>query len=205
MFESMEHRSAERFKSAVDRSFMLVFVLFSAFVTAADFAFGAANMKNNIMNNLPHDWLSSIAQLGMLVCISAAYPLMVAPMVAPIKRMVANKDLWGAVTSVFIVVVVLLTGILLTGLGKVNIYNGVVSVVTCGSVAPAVVGLYAFERRGASHKFRMYGLIVFGVVIGGLCSVYTDNYVSEMACIVPLGPGPPADLYDCIQLWCITQ
>ena len=35
---SMEHRSAERFKSAVDRSFMLVFVLFSAFVTAADFA-----------------------------------------------------------------------------------------------------------------------------------------------------------------------
>ena len=43
---------------------------------------------------------------------------MVAPMVAPIKGMVANKELWGAVTSVFIVVVVLLTGILFTGLGK---------------------------------------------------------------------------------------
>merc|ERR1719487_2665679 len=66
MFESMENRSAPLFKSAVNRSFMLVFVLFSAFVTAADFAYGAANMQENIMNNLPHDGLSNVAQLGML-------------------------------------------------------------------------------------------------------------------------------------------
>jgi hypothetical protein len=192
MFESMENRSAQRFKSAVDRSFMLVFVLFSAFVTAADFAFGAANLQDNIMSNLPHDMLSSIAQLGMLVCISAVYPLMVAPMVAPIKNMVQNKEFWGAMTSAFVVLVVLLTGILFTGLGKVNVYNGVISVVACGSVSPAVVGLYALDRQGVWHKLRMYGLIVFGVVIGILCAVYTDNYVSEMACLVPLGPGTPA-------------
>merc|ERR1712100_660619 len=148
MFESMENRSAERFKSAVDRSFMLVFVLFSAFVTAADFAYGAVGMEENIMNNLPHNMLSNVAQLGMLVCISAVYPLMVAPMVAPIKNMVQNKEFWGAVTSVFIVIVVLMTGVLFTGLGKVNVYNGVISVVACGSVSPAVVGLYALGRQG---------------------------------------------------------
>lgn len=171
---------------------MLVFVLFSAFVTAADFAYGAVGMEENIMNNLPHNMLSNVAQLGMLVCISAVYPLMVAPMVAPIKNMVQNKEFWGAVTSVFIVIVVLMTGVLFTGLGKVNVYNGVISVVACGSVSPAVVGLYALGRQGVWHKLRMYGLIAFGIVIGILCAVYTDNYVSEMACLIPLGPGRPA-------------
>jgi hypothetical protein len=191
MFECMENRSAKTFKSTVDRSFMLVFVLFSAFVTAADFAFGAVNMQDNVMNNLPHGVLSNIAQFGMLVCISAVYPLMVAPMVLPIKNMVENKEFWGAVTSVFIVGVVLLTGILFTGLGKVNVYNGVVSVVACGTVAPAAVGLYSLSGQGFWHKSRMYGLIIFGVVVGILGAVYTDNYVSEMVCWVPLGQGTP--------------
>ena len=73
--------------------------------------------------------------------------------------------------------------------------DGFCHVVQCDLLS--IISSFASKRR--------YGLIVFGVVIGVLCSVYTDNYVSEMACIVPLGPGPPADLYDCIQLWCITQ
>jgi len=109
------------------------------------------------------------------------------------RNMVENKSFWGAATSVFIVLVVGLTGVFFTGLGKVNVYNGVISVVACGSVSPAVVGLYALGSHGVGHKLRMYGLILFGLVIGVLCAFYTDNYVSEMTCWIPLGPGPAAE------------
>merc|ERR1719408_1156803 len=91
MYYELEDRSPEKFTRCVNIAFFSLFLIFAGFSVLAEMNFGTSS-ESNILLNIPVNYQSAkglcgmIAQLGMIVSISAVYPIMFAPMIAPVRN-----------------------------------------------------------------------------------------------------------------------
>ena len=85
MYENLERRSPERFAKSLRRSFLVLWGLFMLFSVFAYITYGA-EIKGDVLKNLPKAWYSTVARLAMTVVVITVYPLMLAPLTAPIKK-----------------------------------------------------------------------------------------------------------------------
>merc|ERR1712176_840316 len=84
MYKELETRSPKRFSHVIGVSFSGLFLLFVAFAVAGSLAYGPT-VHSNVLKDLPHSGWGILAQACMVLAIAAVYPIMLMPMVAPLK------------------------------------------------------------------------------------------------------------------------
>eukprot|EP00928_Gymnodinium_smaydae_P044696 TRINITY_DN29815_c0_g1_i1.p1 TRINITY_DN29815_c0_g1~~TRINITY_DN29815_c0_g1_i1.p1 ORF type:complete len:468 (-),score=71.26 TRINITY_DN29815_c0_g1_i1:464-1867(-) len=88
MYEELEDRSPAKFNRALWLAFAVLMVIYSAFATLGYLVFGQFVHSDVLQDmNIPRTPYGDLAQLGMVLVVAAIYPIMVIPMVAPIKNM----------------------------------------------------------------------------------------------------------------------
>jgi len=181
MYQSMRNRSVARFRRVLTVSFSFLFVLFVGFQTLALVAFGPL-VDSNVLRNLPNDLAGSLARLGMIGAVLGVYPIMIAPMVAPVRN--AKGSSLANWATLAIVLGAMGAGFCVRDLGIMNVLNGAVSVAGFVAVAPGLVGFYLLGKS----RVAMALLILTGVVLGGLGLVLTGNYVesADQTCLVKM-------------------
>merc|ERR1712232_1513273 len=100
-YEELEDRSVEKFRTIMKKSFAFLFLLFAGFLYLSLLAFGNG-VDSNVLKDFPSNNLGKLAQVGMAGVVLSVYPLMVMPMVAPVKTQ------YGASVSAFATVGIVL-------------------------------------------------------------------------------------------------
>merc|ERR1712060_651546 len=127
--------------------------------------------------------------------VAAIYPIMVIPMIAPLKNMgrdwFARPDLALAlveqrrkiivsIITVGIVAVSFAGAMSIGDLDVVNVIGGSLGVGIFTALVPALVGLYLLDRRSVVWKVSMGLLLCFGIAMGCLGLGYRGNYTAEL-------------------------
>jgi amino acid permease len=181
MYQSMRNRSVARFRRVLTVSFSFLFVLFVGFQTLALVAFGPL-VDSNVLRNLPDNLAGSLARLGKIGAVLGVYPIMIAPMVAPVRS--AKGDGLANWATLAIVFGAMAAGFFVRDLGIMNVLNGAVSVAGFVAIAPGLVGYYLLGKS----RVAMALLMLTGLVLGGLGLVLTGNYVenADDTCLVEM-------------------
>merc|ERR1712176_1614361 len=120
MYESLDRRSVPRFRRIIIVSFSLLFLLFVGFQTIALLVFGPG-VSSNVLDALPQDAAGYVARIGMVVVIVGVYPIMVYPMISPIR---ASEKFGGArgghIATVVIVAAAMVCAFFIDNLGVMN-------------------------------------------------------------------------------------
>ena len=201
MYHDMEDRSPARFRRALGISFSLLTLLYATFATVAYLRFGP-HVPANVLNDLRHGGWGDGARVGMSVVVLCVYPLMVVPMVAPVKALIARRSSGGASggggaggsisgtmivngVSVCIVGSVMGCTFFVSDLGTMSVICGSLSVGGFVALAPGLVGLFLSHppgvRVGPCWRIAMIALICGGLALSALGFFFPDNYVSELA------------------------
>jgi amino acid permease len=90
MYEQLENRTPERFQMCVVVAFGFLFVFTMLFGAAAYMIFGTDTLSN-ILKNFPRNWPADVARVGMCLVVLGVYPIMLSPMVAPIRTWESEK------------------------------------------------------------------------------------------------------------------
>lgn len=176
MYEELEGRSVPKFRRILYISFSFLFVLFVAFQTLAVFAFGTA-VDSNVLKNLPPSSASTAAQLGMVVVSAGVYPLMLAPMVSPLRSACRSGGEAVSHAATFAIVITSMMAALQTrSLGLLNMMNGALSLGGAVTLLPGCIGIYLLD----ANRLAMWVLIIVGSVLSAVGLVYTDNYVDRL-------------------------
>lgn len=182
MYNELQDRSPEKFRHIVRVAFSCLFVIFGCFAVAGQFSFGEI-VQSNVLLDLPgHVW-GKVAQFGAVVSIMSVYPIMMSPMVAPVRNSARLKP-YTALATVFIVLVSAGGALLTTNLGLLNVVNGAACVGVFVGLLPGVTGLYLLERP----RLPMFALMFLAITMCALGFFYTNNYATDNAkhCIWPL-------------------
>jgi len=192
MYEELEERSPAKFRRVLGLAFGTLTFVFGLFAALGYAVFGPG-VQPNVLLDLPDSPFANAAQLGVIAVVAAIYPIMLIPMVAPIRNLslegVADA---GSVWSVLqrkrnLLVPMVIGGIILISfvgalyiesLGLVNVIGGSVSVGMFTALCPGLVGLRLLHRP--LNSFAMYGLLVFGLAMTILGLVFDDNYRHEL-------------------------
>merc|ERR1719253_216815 len=89
-YQELEDRSVAKFRTILKKAFAFLFFLFAGFLYMSLVAFGEG-VFSNVLENFPNGLLGSMAQIGMVGVALSVYPLMLMPMVAPIKTQYGAK------------------------------------------------------------------------------------------------------------------
>lgn len=172
-YEELADRSVDKFRSILKKAFIFLFFLFAGFLYMSLLAFGEG-VNSNVLANFPSGLWGALAQIGMAGVALSVYPLMLMPMVAPVRTRFGNMISWS--TTLGIVVVAMIISYSVTSLGVLVVLNGAMS--CCGFVglAPALVGLYLVD----ANKIAMYVLLAFGFIMTLLGLYLPENYVYEL-------------------------
>jgi len=187
MYEELKDRSPQKFNKIVVVSFSFLFVLCSAFAVIGYLAFGPA-VSSNVLNNLPATQWGHLTRLSAAAAVLAVYPIIINPMIAPLRNpaIVMNPTI-APVATVAVVLASMFAATFVNDLGFVNVVNGSLSCGAFVALAPSLVGLYLLESKslGSEWRIAMYGLIVFGTVFSVLGGLMTDNYTQSLkaACL----------------------
>merc|ERR1712050_108162 len=111
------------------------------------------------LKDLPSGLLGTLAEVGMAGVVLTVYPLMLMPMVAPIKTQLGTGA--SSMTTAIIVLIAMFLAYVFTDLGVMVVLNGALSVSGFIALGPALVGLYLVE----ANKGAMYALLIFGAVM----------------------------------------
>lgn len=172
-YEELEDRSVPKFCLIMKKSFTFLFCLFSGFLFMSLLAFGEG-VNSNVLVNLPDGLVGTLAQLGMGGVVLTVYPLMLMPMVAPVKTQFGKTA--STVTTLGIVIVAMCIAYYATDLGLLVVVNGALSVSGFVSLAPALVGLYLVDANSTA----MYALLILGALMTVLGMCLPLNYVAEL-------------------------
>lgn len=196
MYEQLEDRSPHRFAQALWIAFAILAVVFALFASLGYLSFGP-DVQSNVLLNLPKRPATYIAQIATIAVVAAVYPIMVIPMLAPLKKMdlravlgarasvAASVRSWRrAIVSgaVFLIVGISYVGALaIDSLGFVNVVDGAVCVGAFTSLVPSFVGLRLMPRSSWSWKPLMFALLAFGLTnaILGIC--FSDNFQQDVS------------------------
>eukprot|EP00392_Amoebophrya_sp_AT5.2_P001312 g1314.t1 len=194
MYETLERRSPQRFSQLLLVSFGILWLLFSVFSTFAYLTYGEET-KGNVLSNLPEGaWYSVIARAGMALVAAGVYPLMLFPMLAPIKNEKLKRiSVFGILLSTMI------AALSFTDLGILNVACGALSTFFFIALYPVVIGVSLDEQNGGSRttssnrlNLKFASLFVLGTlsaVMGLLMS--SDNGAKDLVkhcawCLAPL-------------------
>jgi len=178
MYKQLERRSPARFQRILVISFSFLFILFAGFACLAVMAIGP-DVQSNVLLDLPKNGFGHLARLGMVVVVISVYPMMVAPMVEPLRGW-AGKGRSGAVlinaATALIVTVAMLVSFVVTQLGFMNVLNGAMSIGAFVALFPAAVGLWLLTLS-KWQRLALVVWLVFGLFMSGVGLVFMDNYV----------------------------
>jgi len=175
MYETLERRSVTRFRTVVYTSFGFLFVLFTGFQTVALYTFGP-NVPQDVLSVLPGNALGNAVRYGMIVMVLGVYPLNVMPMVAPVRNAEWGGKFAANAATFGIVVCSMLVSFFVTQLGILNILNGAIVVLACGTLAPGLVGLHLVDKSPCA----MFLLIGMGVVLFVCGFLLPENYAEQV-------------------------
>jgi len=187
MYAEMKDRSPAKFDKVVAVSFTTLFFVFGGFAVFGYLAFGE-NVNSNILLSFPGTIWGNISRNFAGVGVLSVYPIMMSPMIAPIRnsdvaaKLGMNSDVVVNVTTVAIVAAVTFTAFFLTDLGILNIVNGAMSLGLFVALAPGLIGLNLLGTKSQHPGWRlaMYALIGGGIAMSILGLVYTDNYAAKL-------------------------
>jgi len=183
MYGELENRSPRRFSIAVVSALGFLGVLFAAFSAVAYTVFGP-RVSGNVMTDLPHDGVGSVARIGMTLVMVAVFPIMMMSMVAPVRHWEENSgrtnDYVSSVVSICIVAASAVGAAYVGELGSLNAMNGSMQVSCFIGLAPGLTGLYLLGKKGTSWQIAMYILLFISVVVSFMGGIYTDNAVDQI-------------------------
>lgn len=187
MYQELEHRSPQKFDRIVAVSFSALFCIFCGFSILGYLLVGP-KVQSNILQDFPENLGATIAQIGIMLVVACVYPIMVYPMIAPIRA-----DLGGSIyginrtsivtgAKVVIVLAAMFTALCLDSLGFVNVLNGAMSAGVFVALVPSVVGM-ALLDTSSIQKVALGILLVGGSALSCMGFVFSDNYVSDLRCL----------------------
>eukprot|EP01065_Artemidia_motanka_P002681 TRINITY_DN11262_c4_g1_i1.p1 TRINITY_DN11262_c4_g1~~TRINITY_DN11262_c4_g1_i1.p1 ORF type:complete len:417 (+),score=131.59 TRINITY_DN11262_c4_g1_i1:88-1338(+) len=204
MYHELEDRSPKKFFWVLMGSFVFLTVLFILFAAAGYLAYGT-DVQSNVLKNAPRDMWGDIGRVGMLLVILGVYPIMVLPMVTPIREMedemarkssatadaeskplLDDKDLqptrfYSAIATFLIVFTVMPTAFFVRDLGFMNVVNGAMSAIIFVGVLPGLVAWYLLGHSETGWRVA----IVLGIAVCAALSllglVFSRNYHEELA------------------------
>merc|ERR1712050_754804 len=107
MYQELEDRSPQKFDKIITTGFSALFVIFAGFSVFSYLLYGPG-VESNILQNLPINIGSDVAQIGMMIVVACVYPIMLYPMVA--IQPIASRGVGAQqVAKIIIVVLALLT------------------------------------------------------------------------------------------------
>jgi len=182
MYETLEYRSVARFRTVIFTAFGFLFLLFVGFQTAALYAFGPY-VPQDLLASLPHDVAGNTVRFGMIGMVLGVYPLMVMPMVAPIRNVEWGGKSMAKWVTLGIVASSMAASFYVTQLGVLNVLNGAIIVLIICTLAPALLGLQLQKNWLAMMMLVVVGsaLLVCGILL-------PENYVDEVqnSCLMKL-------------------
>jgi amino acid permease len=194
MYEELENRSPRRFLCVLLVAFTSLGLLFAAFATVSYLAFGE-NVDSNVLNNLPKNHLSDVARIAVVGVVAAVYPIMVLPMVAPVRNLSLSwfsktsdelvarrrRSLLVSFTTVLLVAISLFGSWQVHSLGIINVIDGALCVGVFTSLGPAMVGLFLLRRTSFLWRLSMWVLIVFGIAMSAFGFFFIQNQAGDLA------------------------
>lgn len=187
MYEELEQRSPQKFDRIVAVSFSALFLLFCGFASAGYLLVGPS-VKSNLLEDLPGTFGAELGQLGTILVTLSIYPIMLYPMVAPIRACtepIAGMSINSAVTCATSVIVaaVMLTALVVKDLGSVNTFNGAMSSGIFVAVVPSAIGLASLDYR-AFGRLALFTLLLVGLAFAVCGIIFDDNYVDQLMCFL---------------------
>jgi len=190
MYEELEDRSPRMFNRCLCSAFTLLGLIFGTFACLGYLLFGA-HVEGNAMDNFPKTISGHLASLGSVLVAMALYPIMVIPMVAPVKHLHVSlrfRKLLFPVTIFLIVLTSYVFALIVPNLLTANLIGGALCVAVFASVVPGIVGLCLLRKHGLIWKFLMALLILFGLANGVFGLTFVSNYVEDLLenCLLPV-------------------
>lgn len=188
MYEQLERRTPERFSQSLFASFVFLFFLFGIFALLPYITYGPF-VRSNVLLNLPISLWGNATRLGMVVVISALFPLLVLPLASPFPKVMATP--FGeiqprAIASVFWAVSLMIPAIFVRDLGILNVLSGAMSVFGFIGVFPGLAGLHLLDKENSpAWTAAMWGLMAFAGIMSALGLIYTSNNVevTDASCL----------------------
>jgi len=90
MYQQLEDRTPAKFQSCVVVAFVFLFVFTMMFGACAYMIFGTSTLSN-ILKNFPRNFPADVARVGMCLVVLGVFPIMLSPMVAPIRTWELEK------------------------------------------------------------------------------------------------------------------
>jgi len=201
MYQVLENRSPQNFRRILSVAFTVLVGLFSGFSVLAYLIFGPT-VESNVLLNLPRDMWSDVSQASVVFVVLAVYPLMLLPMLAPIRSLditwfLSRKENAEKLTSdderllnvaiirrrravnfvtVAVVAISCVGACYTESLGFINVVDGSLCVGVFTSLVPGLVGSFLLERHSKVWKTSMVALMCIGIVASIVGLAFTDNF-----------------------------
>eukprot|EP00756_Hemistasia_phaeocysticola_P006532 Hpha_TRINITY_DN13880_c0_g1::TRINITY_DN13880_c0_g1_i1::g.69774::m.69774 len=193
MYRELKDRSPRKFLGVLSASFGSLWVLFSLFAAVGYLAYGA-DVESNVLKMFPDNALGHSARIGMLFVILGVYPIMLMPMVAPVRtweepfaREAKAKGvpffaqrIRSTAATIFIALTVMAAGFFLTDLGFVNVINGALCAAVFVGLCPGLVMWHLSDRTDFMWRALTVLLMFVCFVLAGFGFVFTDNYADKL-------------------------
>jgi amino acid permease len=160
MYGELKDRSPKKMRHITAVSFCILFLIFVAFALVGQLVYGSG-VSSNVLRNLPDNAWGTGAQAAMILAIACVYPIMLMPMVAPVRNS-SYKDYEGPIT-LLIQACSFAVAVFVNGAMSVGIFVGGV---------PAIVGYHFLGR----NNFLMLLLAMGGLTMSVLGFVFPENY-----------------------------
>lgn len=194
MYKELEDRSPAKFNRIVAVAFGVLLLLCSGFAVAGYATFGS-NVSSNVLKNLPGGHWGHTTRLAAVAAVAGVFPIILASMMAPLWNSETMSSLRSSspntvqgITTCCVVLAAMLTALMITDLGFLNVVNGAISLGAFVAIVPSLIGLNLLGPRSQLSYWRatMYTLMVVGLFSSALGLVLTDNYVAALksACMV---------------------
>jgi amino acid permease len=201
LYESLQDRTPAKFQRVLRIAFGILFLIFSMFAFLG-YSTAGPLAKSNAMLDLDKTIANDVAQIGVILMVIAVYPIMVIPMLAPLRHTdltwfgvlrvgeeVAMKRRRRVVitTTVGIVFLSYLGALMFDTLGFVNVVDGSLCVGIFVGLQPALVGIYLLSRSSTSWRLLMVGLLLLGLGMAVIGFFFTDNLHEKLdgTCMLP--------------------
>jgi len=193
MYGEMKNRTPAGFARVIYWSFTILFLICASFSLLGYAAFGA-EVKSNVLLSLPVSFSGKLARFCAGVSVLGVYPIILKPMTATLQAPGSPLDEAGSYWATgAVVAAVMMTSLFLSDLGKINIFNGAVSMGVFVAAVPFLVGCYLLQRfqQEPERKWALHLLLVLGVLGSLLAILLEDNYHEELAaaCVWKAAPG----------------
>jgi len=183
MYGELADRSLEKMNRAVRVSFAGLFVLFAGFTVAGYLLFGPQVHDSILLDIGSRTTWHKMAQLGAAVAVVGVYPVLLYPMMAPLRSK-PSLEQYVKPATIAVVAASGLFAIFIDSLGSLSVVNGSLCAGIFGGLLPALVGIFLLEKPA----WQMVLLLVIGAAAAILGILFMDNFVDDLSCSVLANP-----------------